>query len=107
MPPKKKQYNQLSKSAKYYYDHEAIKEPCNPNTNLKISKSKIKEITEIRKYESDPPIWFVSLDGPTVEVDGAKLHDAEKFSVACMEQIGKPLMTVPLITASGTPLPLS
>ena len=53
------------------------------------------EITEIRKYESEPPIWFVSLDGPTVEVDGATLHDAEKFSVACMEQIGKPLMPVP------------
>jgi len=53
------------------------------------------EITEIRKYESDPPIWFVSLDGPTVEVDGATLHDAEKFSVACMEQIGKPLMPIP------------
>ena len=53
------------------------------------------EITEIRKYESEPPIWFVSLDGPTVEVDGSTLHDAEKFSVACMEQIGKPLMPVP------------
>ncbi|MGZ9670004.1 hypothetical protein ACXX9E_29025 [Pseudomonas sp. GNP014] len=52
------------------------------------------EITEIRKYESDPPIWFVSLDGPTVEVDGATLHDAEKFSVAC-GTIGKPLMPVP------------
>ena len=53
------------------------------------------EITEIRKYESEPPIWFVSLDGTTVEVDGATLHDAEKFSVACMEQIGKPLMPIP------------
>jgi hypothetical protein len=52
------------------------------------------EITEIRKYPSDPPIFFVSLDGDSVEVDSSTLHDPEKFSMACMEQINKPLMPV-------------
>ena len=53
------------------------------------------EITQIKKYESDPPIYFVSLDGETVEVDDATLHDPEKFSLACMNQIGTPMMPVP------------
>ena len=53
------------------------------------------EITQIRKYDSDPPIYFVSLDGNTVEVDDATLHDPEKFSLACMNQIGMPMMPVP------------
>ena len=53
------------------------------------------EITQIKKYESDPPIYFVSLDGETVEVDDATLHDPEKFSLACMNQIGMPMMPVP------------
>ena len=53
------------------------------------------EITEIRKYDSDPPIYFVTLDGDGVEVDDATLHDPEKFSLACMNQVGMPMMPVP------------
>ena len=52
------------------------------------------EISEIRKYDSDPPIYFASIDGESVEVDDATLHDPEKFSLACMNQIGKPMMPV-------------
>ena len=52
------------------------------------------EIAEIRKYDSDPPIYFASIDGESVEVDDATLHDPEKFSLACMNQIGKPMMPV-------------
>ena len=53
------------------------------------------EITQIRKYDSDPPIYFVSIGGESVEVDDATLHDPEKFSLACMNQIGMPMMPVP------------
>jgi len=53
------------------------------------------EISEIRKYDSDPPIYFVSIDGKQVEVEDAILHDPEKFSLACMNQIGMPMMPVP------------
>jgi len=55
----------------------------------------IPEMSEIRKYDSDPPIYFVSIGGESVEVDDATLHDPEKFSLACMNQIGKPMMPVP------------
>jgi hypothetical protein len=52
-------------------------------------------MSEIRKYDSDPPIYFVSIGGDSVEVDDATLHDPEKFSLACMNQMGKPMMPVP------------
>jgi hypothetical protein len=52
------------------------------------------EITGISKYTSDPPIYFVNIDGNSVEVDDLTLHDPEKFSVACMNQISKPLSPV-------------
>ena len=52
------------------------------------------EISEIRKYDSDPPIYFATIDGESIEVDDITLHDPEKFSLACMNQIGKPMMPV-------------
>jgi hypothetical protein len=50
------------------------------------------EITGISKYPSDPPLYFVNIDGLSVEVDDITLHDPEKFSVACMNQISKPML---------------
>jgi hypothetical protein len=50
------------------------------------------EITGISKYPSDPPLYFVNIDGDSVEVDDITLHDPEKFSVACMNQISKPML---------------
>jgi len=52
------------------------------------------EITGISKYISDPPIYFVNIDGDSVEVDDLTIHDPERFSVACMNQINKPLAPV-------------
>ena len=52
------------------------------------------EITGISKYPSDPPLYFVNIDGDSVEVDDVTLHDPEKFSVACMNQISKPMLPV-------------
>jgi len=51
-------------------------------------------ITSIRKYESDPPIFFVDIDEDTIEVDAPTLHDHEKFSIACMTELGTPLIPV-------------
>ena len=51
-------------------------------------------IESIRKYESDPPIFFVDIDGETIEVDAATLHDHEKFSIICMTELGTPLIPV-------------
>ena len=52
------------------------------------------EIKDLKRYMSDPPVYFVNIDGKTVEVDSATLHDPEKFSIACMDQIGMPMMPI-------------
>jgi len=52
----------------------------------------VQTISQIRKYNSDPPLFFCDIDGQTVITDTAVLHDPDKFSMACMEQIGKPQM---------------
>ena len=52
------------------------------------------EISSIRKFTSDPPIYYATVDGETVEVDDTTLHEADKFSIACMNQIGKPMIPV-------------
>ena len=51
-------------------------------------------ISNVRKYLSDPPIFFVDVDDQPIEVDGPTLHDPEKFSVACMTELGTPLLPV-------------
>jgi len=52
------------------------------------------EIADLRIYTSDPPIFFVNVDGESVEVDDVTIHDADKFSIACMNQISKPLLPI-------------
>ena len=52
------------------------------------------DISEIRRYSSDPPIYFVSVGDDTVEVDSSTLHEFDKFSMACMDQIKRPLMPI-------------
>lgn len=53
------------------------------------------EITQIRKFDSDPPMYFVSLDGQTIRVDAETLHDPDKFSKASMVQANEPLLPIP------------
>ena len=60
----------------------------------KGGETRMPNITTIRKYKSDPPIFFVTVDEDTIEVDGPTLHDSEKFSVKCLEELGMPLLPV-------------
>jgi hypothetical protein len=52
------------------------------------------EIKEIKKYESDPPIFFVVIGEDTVEVEAADLHDPTRFSLKCLEQINQGMLPV-------------
>ena len=89
-----------SKDYRYKCKDEPIHSFCDPKTCAAREfgvgdDGPTPEITQIRRYDSDPPIYFAQLDGNTVEVDDATLHDPEKFSLACMNQIGMPMMPVP------------
>jgi len=51
------------------------------------------DITGIRKLDSDPPIYFVTADGETIECDDDTLHDPDKFSKLAMVTINKTLLS--------------
>jgi|TARA_E500000318_G_scaffold99938_2_gene102273 hypothetical protein len=40
----------------------------------------------IEKYESDPPIYIVNINGDQVECDNETLWNPDKFGMACMDQ---------------------
>jgi hypothetical protein len=52
------------------------------------------EIKEIQKYDSDPPLFYVTIGDKQVEVDSSELHDADKFSLKCLEQINQAMPPV-------------
>ncbi len=52
------------------------------------------EIKEIKKYDSDPPIYYVLVGEASVEVDSGTLHEPDKFSIAAMDQIDLPMLPV-------------
>jgi hypothetical protein len=85
------------------YDYKCKDKPICNFCNEKVCYTKqfgkgdevrMPEITTIRKYASDPPIFFVTVDEETIEVDAPTLHDHEKFSIVCMSELGTPLLPV-------------
>jgi len=85
------------------YDYKCNDKPICNFCNEKVCYSKpygkggevrMPAISTIRKYESNPPIFFVTVDEETIEVDGPTLHDPEKFSIVCMTELGTPLLPV-------------
>jgi len=52
------------------------------------------EIKEIQKYTSNPPIYYVTVGEGIVEVGGADLHEPDKFSLKCLEQINQAMLPV-------------
>ena len=51
------------------------------------------DITGIRMLDSDPPVYFVTADGETIECDPDTLHDPDKFSKLSMMTINKTLLS--------------
>lgn len=45
------------------------------------------EISGLSKLDTDPPIWFVDIDGQRVELETAELQDYRLFQRVCMEQL--------------------
>ena len=52
------------------------------------------DISNLRIFTSDPPIWFVNVGGKTVEVDTKTLRNFDLFDEACMEQMRTKLPNV-------------
>ena len=47
------------------------------------------EIKEIQKYDSDPPLYYVTVGDEQVEVESQDLHEPDRFSLKCLEQINQ------------------
>jgi hypothetical protein len=54
----------------------------------------VPEIEKIKIFKSHPPIYIVYIDGLPIEVDDQTLHEPDKFSIACMSQLGQPLLPI-------------
>jgi len=52
------------------------------------------EIKEIQKYTSNPPIFYVTIGEDIVECSAIELHDPDKFSLKCVEQINQAMLPV-------------
>ena len=52
-------------------------------------------IANLRKYDSEPPLWFLDVNGSPVELDTEALQRQPKFQILCMEQINHMPRTVP------------
>ena len=44
-------------------------------------------LANLRKYDSEPPLWFVDVNGSPVELDTEGLQRQQRFQSLCMEQI--------------------
>ena len=44
-------------------------------------------IANLRKYDSEPPLWFADVNGSPVELDTEGLQKQPRFQMLCMEQI--------------------
>jgi len=44
-------------------------------------------VANLRKYDSEPPLWFLDVNGSPVELDTAALQKQDRFQILCMEQI--------------------
>jgi len=44
-------------------------------------------VANLRKYDSEPPLWFLDVNGSPVELDTEGLQNQHRFQMLCMEQI--------------------
>jgi len=44
-------------------------------------------VANLRKYDSEPPLWFLDVNGSPVELDTEGLQKQPRFQILCMEQI--------------------
>ena len=46
-------------------------------------------LDDLTRVETQPPTWFMSIDGRRVELTTEQLKNVEAFRTACMDQVGK------------------
>jgi DNA modification methylase len=74
----------LSKSARYYFDAEAIKEPASPNTHARISSAEISRIAAARADGANTAVGCNRSSGKVHPVDGMVKSNTSFESAGCL-----------------------
>jgi len=63
-----------------------------------VGSSDYKEtLGNLRKYNSEPPLWFMDVNGKPLELDTDALMDQRLFQKACIEQLNLVPLTLPKV----------
>lgn len=82
---KKKEYNYKCKDS-----------PINSHCNASLCKTRkhgigmandMPTISALSKYASDPPLWFLDVDGRRLELTTEELQQQHKFQLVCMDKV--------------------
>lgn len=80
------------KDYSYQCDQQPICQHCNAplcktRKNGIGNKSNFPTITSLSKLDSEPPLWFLDVEGRRIELNTSELQQQEKFQRVCMEQL--------------------
>lgn len=74
----------LSKSARYYFDHEVIKEPCSSKTHARISKSETNRIQKARQDGSNTSVGSNRKSSKVHKIDGMVKQNSSFENACCL-----------------------
>ena len=78
------------------YGYKCKDSPINGHCNASLCKTRkfgigqsndMPSISALSKYASDPPLWFVDVDGHRLELTTEELQQQAKFQVVCMNKV--------------------
>ena len=78
------------------YSYKCKDAPINGHCNAAVCKTRkfgigssidMPSISALSKYASDPPLWFVDVDGHRLELTTEELQQQPKFQVVCMNKV--------------------
>ena len=78
------------------YMYTCSKAPIKPHCNSQLCRSRkfgvgnnggMPTLSNLTKFDSDPPIWFVDVEGARVELSTDDLQSQARFQKSCMEKL--------------------
>ena len=54
-----------------------------------IDAGSVSKFTNLTRLNTEPPLWFLNVNGQRVELETEQLHSQHLFQIACMNQLGQ------------------
>ena len=79
------------------YNYKCKEDPIKPFCNANLCRTRkfgidagnVPRFTNLSKLDTEPPLWFLNVNGQRVELDTEQLQNQYKFQRACMDQINE------------------